>query len=257
MKLNFKKIGSGNPVIIVHGLLGMLDNWIGIANTLSNEFSVYIVDLRNHGNSPHSDIFDYKVMADDLLEFIITNNINQPVMIGHSMGGKTCIKLAFENQNLLKKLIIIDICQKEYSVNKEISRIFEAILSLELSTVRSYLEVESQLESYKLNIGSLQLIIKNLKKSNNGFSWKSDITNIYKNLNYIRAGINSEIKVLLPTLFLRGQYSNFIMDTDYDLIFKNFPQAEILTVQNAGHWVHFDNKSKFITEVRRFVKQGT
>jgi pimeloyl-ACP methyl ester carboxylesterase len=254
VKLNFKKHGDGEPIIIVHGLLGMLDNWIGIAKELSKNNAVYIVDLRNHGNSSHSDVFNYDVLAEDLIEFLLTNNLSKPILIGHSMGGKASINLVFKNPKIIKKLIIVDICQKEYSINKEITSIFNAILSVEISKIRSYSDAERTFSLFGLSKESLQLVIKNIKKSGDSFIWKPDTNSIFKNLDQIKSGIISDSKIFIPTLFLKGQYSNFIMEEDYPLIYKNFPEAEIKTIANSGHWIHYDNRTSFIKEILNFIE---
>ena len=254
MKLNFKKYGDGEPIIIVHGLLGMLDNWVGIAKELSTNNSVFIVDLRNHGNSRHSNIFNYDVLAEDLIEFILANNLSNPILIGHSMGGKACINLAYKNSKIIKKLIIVDICQKEYSVNKEITSIFKAILCVDISKLISYYEAEKTFSLFDLSKESIQLVIKNLKKSGDSFIWKPDINSIFKNLDQIKSGIISDSKIFIPTLFLKGQFSNFIMEDDYPLIYKNFPEAEIKTIANSGHWIHYDNRTSFIKEILNFIE---
>jgi pimeloyl-ACP methyl ester carboxylesterase len=255
LELNFKKYGSGDPLIIIHGLLGMLDNWVGIAKILSEKYSVFIVDLRNHGKSPHNEEFNYKVLSDDLENFIISNDISQPIIIGHSMGGKVCIKLAFHNQKLLKKLVIVDICQKEYPVNKEIMTMFKAMMSIDLTKTYSYHDVESQLDLFNLKEESKQVIIKNLKRDNATFKWKSNIVNIYKNLEYIRSAVISDKKIFVPSLFLRGEKSNFILNSDFQNIYKNFPEAEIITISDAGHWIHSDNKNSFVQAVLDFINQ--
>ncbi len=255
MKLNFKKFGEGDPLIIVHGLLGMLDNWVGIAKILAEKYTVFIVDLRNHGLSPHSNEFSYKLMADDIEEFILDNKIVKPILVGHSMGGKVCIKLVFQNQKLVEKLVIVDICQKEYPVNNEILTIFKAMSSINLNTIHNYNEIESHLDLFKLKDESKQVIIKNFKKENNKILWKSNVEVIYKNLEDIRSAVYSDKKVFIPVLFIRGENSNFILNSDLNNIYINFPEAKIITIPKAGHWVHSDNRSSFIETVVNFADQ--
>jgi esterase len=114
MRLHFQSHGAGFPVIILHGLLGSLDNWQPISRALGESFKVFAVDLRNHGRSPHSEVFDYAAMAGDLLEIMETHRLPRAHLIGHSLGGKTAMHFALAHAALAEKLVIVDMAPRAY-----------------------------------------------------------------------------------------------------------------------------------------------
>jgi len=136
MKLNFKKLGEGQPLVILHGLFGSLDNWMSLAKKWSENYQVWLVDQRNHGQSPHSEDFNYKLMAEDLKEFLSANQINDPIILGHSMGGKTAMEFAVNYPTLVKKLIVVDIAPIKYQVHHY--DIIAALESVDLNRFPDY-----------------------------------------------------------------------------------------------------------------------
>jgi pimeloyl-ACP methyl ester carboxylesterase len=140
MELNFKVYGQGEPLIIMHGMFGMLDNWQLIAKKLSETFMVFLVDLRNHGRSPHSEEFGYQIMSDDLLRFMNENWIHHAHIVGHSMGGKVAMRFALENPDMIDKLAVVDIAPKTYEGNHE--SIIDALIGLDLSKLASRTDAE-------------------------------------------------------------------------------------------------------------------
>ena len=251
MKLFFRKFGEGEPIIILHGLFGMSDNWLTIGKELSKKYSVFLVDQRNHGQSPHSDIFNYKAMSDDLFEFVNEQNLDGVTIIGHSMGGKTAMWFATEHPEKVSKLIIVDIAAKFYPVHQQ--EIVDALLSLDFSIIRSRKEAEEKLSLKIKDEGTKQFLLKNIYwRDKDTLDWRFNLEMLSKNIDTVGEVINENARFDKPTLFLRGEKSDYILDEDIILIKKIFPKAELITVPNAGHWVHADNPQGLLESVREF-----
>ena len=220
MALNFKSFGQGFPVIILHGLFGMLDNWQTIAKKLANQYTVYIVDQRNHGRSPHFPDFNYQVLADDLQSFMEDNWIYEAHIIGHSMGGKTAMQLALAYPEIVKKLIVVDIAPKQYQAGHQ--AIFEALLSLDLATINNRKEAATHLGAMIKDPGTQQFLLKNLSRNSNGqYEWKMNLPVIHKYYERILENVQMEEPFQYPTLFIKGGQSNYIQEKDAPEIKKN------------------------------------
>ncbi|MCD4745887.1 MAG: alpha/beta fold hydrolase [Bacteroidales bacterium] len=241
MKLFYRKYGSGQPVIILHGIFGISDNWVTLGKKISKRFKVFILDLRNHGRSPHSKIFNYSVMTDDIREFITEHKLDKTIIIGHSMGGKVAMNLALSYPELLEKLIIIDINLRQYTLLKTHTDIIKTMLSVNFENIKFRIEVDEFLSETIDSFWIRQLILKNLYRINkNKFAWRINLEAISNNYKEILKGINSGKKFKKPALFIRGGVSDYITNEDFNLIYKNFPCAEIHTIKSASHWVHVD-----------------
>ena len=265
MKLFFQKFGEGIPVVIVHGLYGSSDNWLGIAKELSFNFEVYIIDQRNHGKSPHNDIFNYEALADDLLEFIDEHNLKSAIFIGHSLGGKTIMQFAKKNSKRIINLIIIDIAPKSYlySLSKQYEKlnhkqIIEAILSIKLDGIKKRKEINEEL-SFIIEEERLRLfLLKNLKrKKDNSFYWSLNFEAIHNNLELVLKDVGYEqfnkISIGIPTLFIRGANSNYVLDEDIEKIKNIFVKSKVITINNAGHWLHAEQPKELIKILIEFI----
>ncbi len=252
MQLNYKSTGQGEPLIILHGLFGMLDNWQSVARALENHFTLYLVDQRNHGKSPHLDEHSYKLMASDLREFMLQQAIPQSNLLGHSMGGKTAMQFALDYPEMVTKLIVVDMGIKQYEGGHD--TIFEALKSVELNTITNRQEADVQLSKYINSIGVKQFLLKNLTREPDGsYHWKFNLKALSENYDNILSSINSEIPFEGETLFIRGSLSDYIPDADWEAITKLFPMAKLETIQNAGHWVHADQPEALISAIRQFL----
>jgi len=251
MELNFKSFGQGDPVIILHGLFGMLDNWQTIAKKLADNYTVFLVDQRNHGRSPHDDQFDYPTMAADLMAFMESQWIHQSHVIGHSMGGKTAMEFALTYPDSIDHLVVVDIAPKSYEGGHQ--AIFEALFSLNLKEIENRKEAEQALEAKISDFGVRQFLLKNLSRNKAGYyEWKMNLPAIHKNYQNILAATQATGTMEAPTLFIKGGQSNYIEDTDEDLIHSFFPTAKIKTIEKAGHWVHAEAPKELLGEVEAF-----
>lgn len=252
MQLYFKKYGTeGKTVLILHGLFGMSDNWHNIARKLSETYIVYALDQRNHGQSPHSPVMNYNVMADDIWEFINAENINQASIIGHSMGGKTAMAFANKYPDKIEKLIVVDIAPKAYKPGHIIY--FDAMKTINFkSTGRK--EIEDQLAKSITDKGEMLFLLKNIYRKENGeFGLKINLEAIENNYEEIIGEVIFNKPLNTPTLFIKGQNSNYITENDKILIPQNFTKVSFITISNAGHWVHAENPEDFLMAINEFL----
>lgn len=241
MKLFYRQFGEGRPVIILHGLFGMSDNWVSIGKRIATKFAVYIPDMRNHGQSAHSPTMNYTAMTDDLLEFIEELGLEDVILIGHSMGGKVAMNFALDHPQLLEQLVIIDISPRRYPSRSIHSDIINAMLSVNLKQVTSRSQVEALLQNALPDTRIRQFILKNLfYQAPHTPAWRPNLEAIHNNLELLFDGIATGRIFKKPSLFVRGGLSDYITPEDENLILEMFPLAQIKTIPNATHWVHAD-----------------
>lgn len=253
MNLNYKSFGQGDPIIILHGLFGTLDNWQTIAKQLAEDYMVFIIDLRNHGRSPHVDEHTYKAMADDIQVFMSENWLYGAHLIGHSMGGKTAMRLALDYPELVNKLVVVDMGIKQNEPGHQ--AIFEALLELDLENLKSRGEADKEFQKRIDEFGVRQFLLKNLsRKREGGYEWKMNLPVIHRHYNDILEAIEHDDTFDNPTLFLRGGQSDYVLEEDFIAIQELFTDATLETIEEAGHWVHAAAPEEFLRIVRAFLK---
>jgi len=252
MKLFYRKYGSGPPLIILHGLFGSSDNWVSFAKSISDTYTVYLPDLRNHGQSPHSPVHNYESMAGDVKELADSAGLGKFFLAGHSMGGKTAIRFASNNPERLSGLLIADISPFRHTGNTETEfslhlSILDFMRSADMSEIKSRLDAEILLKQRTESEKVRELVLKNLKReSDNSFSWKINYNALYNNIDCIADDAVAETAGQteisgFPVFFLKGEYSDYITGNDIRKISLMFPGAEFITINGAGHWMHADN----------------
>jgi esterase len=252
MKLHYRKYGEGQPLVILHGLFGSSDNWQTLGKKFADNFEVYLVDQRNHGHSPKSDEFNYQLLSDDLYNLITDLELENIILVGHSMGGKTVMNFAQQHPEFIEKLIVVDIGPKAYPMHHD--TILEGLNSLDLSIIKSRGQADKQLSKYIEDVGVKQFLLKNLYWVEKGqLGWRINIPVLEEKMPDIIAAIPDEI-VGTPTLFIRGEKSNYIIEDDFQNIYDQFPSSEIETIYDAGHWVHAENPFSFYNMVMDFSK---
>lgn len=252
MKLYFKKIGAGQPLLIIHGLFGSSDNWGTLGKKFAENHTVYLIDQRNHGHSNHDEIMNYEAMAEDLMELINDENIKNPILLGHSMGGKTAMTFTQKFPSVLAKLIVADIGVKGYPMHHE--HIIEGLNSIDLNLVKSRGEATKILANHVKEFGIQQFLLKNLYWKEKGvLAWRMNIPVIVKNMSSILGEIPNVVSQT-TTLFLRGEKSNYILEDDFDNISDVFPNSTFETIYNAGHWLHAENPNDFYSIVSEFIE---
>ncbi|MEZ5014023.1 MAG: alpha/beta fold hydrolase [Chitinophagales bacterium] len=253
MQLHFLRSGNGSPVIILHGLFGMLDNWKTIGKLLETDHSVYLVDQRNHGRSPHSPEHSFPLMSDDLYQLMVSAGLQKAYIIGHSMGGKTAMQFAVDHPEKIDKLIVVDIGPKRYPEGHD--TIFAAMLSLDPAHIRSRAEADALLAKRIDSEGVRQFLMKNLSRNTDGgYHWKCNLEALKANYtDHILAAIKSEHPVEVPALFIRGEQSDYIPDVDWPAIREQFPDSQLVTIQGSGHWVHADQPLAFFRAISAYM----
>ncbi len=255
MQLHFKQLGRGEPLILLHGLFGSSDNWLGVASILAQNYHLFFLDLRNHGQSPHSDETSFPRMAADVVEFMDAQKLDRANVLGHSLGGKTAMQLALDFPSRVEKLIVVDIALRAYSPSEH-EKIFQALLTLDLKNFQTRTQIEEALAPEIPDLGLRRFLLKNLKtpaSPSSSFTWKMNLSGLFKNSPKIYEPIIYQTPFENPALFLRGGKSRYVSDEDIPGIKKMFPQAKIETIARAGHWVHADAPEEFISLISSFL----
>lgn len=251
MLLNFKKSGSGPPLVILHGLFGSLDNWFSIAKELVEHYTLYLVDQRNHGDSPHAEEWNYAVMVEDLKELLDAEGLNKVLLMGHSMGGKTVMNFAVKYPERVEKLIVADIAPRYYPIHHE--SILEGLNLLDLKKIKSRKEADDQLAKHIPELGVRQFLLKSLTRDSDGFAWKINLPVITKNIENVGEVLAQGSTFAGPTLFLAGANSNYIQQKDLPDLEAHFPNYELEFVADAGHWLHAEQPHAVVEEMRNFL----
>jgi len=253
MELNYKKYGeTGQDLIILHGLFGMLDNWHTLGVRFGTQFQTWTIDQRNHGKSPHTDDIDYNLLAKDLLEFCDQHRINEPVVLGHSMGGKAAMQYALNYPDHISKLIVVDMAPKSYPEDGH-DAIIEALRSLDLNKIKSRKDADDVLMLKIPEEGVRQFLLKNLTREGDRYLLKMNFDSLSKNYDKLSANIEIKGKFEKDTLFIKGEKSKYILESDKPNILKIFPKAQFVTIPGAGHWVHAEAPDLFYETVVKFL----
>lgn len=255
MKLAYKKLGHGKPLIILHGLLGSADNWLTIARRIALKHTVYLLDQRNHGQSPHAPQFGYEYLAADLEEFIQDHHLGTVRIIGHSMGGKAAMCHALHYPERVEKLVVVDIAPKSYH-HPFFVRLFDFMLHLDLDRFSSRAEIEAAFSEVVPSPGVRQFILKNLERSEQGYDWKINVQSLHDNLDAIFAAIPPGPVYDRPVLFVRGGRSDYILDEDEAGIRELFPLARLHTIPDASHWLHVDAEDLLCDQLKIYLGEA-
>jgi pimeloyl-ACP methyl ester carboxylesterase len=253
MKLHYRDLGQGTPFVILHGLFGLLDNWQTLAKFWSQKYHVYLVDLRNHGRSPHSNEFNYDLMVEDLAEFIKEHQLQNPVVMGHSMGGKVAMNFALRYPEQVSKLIVVDIAPRAYPVHHQ--DIIDGLNAVDIATMTSRTEAEAALVPYIPEAETRLFLLKNLyRREDNSFGWRMNLAAIEKCIEEVGRETTADTPFNKPTLFIKGEKSRYIQEKDIPAIQQLFPQVQLETIANTGHWVHAEAPEKFYQLVVDFIQ---
>ncbi|MEO8591072.1 MAG: alpha/beta fold hydrolase [Flavobacteriales bacterium] len=257
VELYYRRLGpqGATPIVILHGLFGSSDNLGSVAKELAEPseagtpaFDVYLVDLRDHGRSPHTQRTSYPLMAEDVHALIIKLGLKGVVLVGHSMGGKAAMSIAQRWPELLKHLVVIDISPREHENNQ--AHIVEALRTADLSPGRTRKEVEAHLAGHVKEPGVVQFLLKNLYwKTEDQLAWRMNIALLERDLTAILASIGPGT-VRVPTTFIRGGQSDYIVREDLPAIKEQFPNSRVETVSFAGHWVHAQAPDEVVALIR-------
>ncbi|NVO09680.1 MAG: alpha/beta fold hydrolase [Bacteroidales bacterium] len=265
MKLYYREFGHGFPLIVLHGLYGSSDNWVTIGKELGLHFRVILIDQRNHGQSPHSNEHNYKVLSNDLFELFDNLQIEKANLLGHSMGGKVAMQFTIDHSEKISSLIVVDIAPWSY-LNENNSlrqsdtdhyQILKGLLSIPIDTISTRAEADEKLSLWVKSEKTRQFLLKNLKREDNGsFKWRLNLPIIASNIDSLLEGINpanNEIHCKTKTLFVKGGLSNYIPYDRVEEIKKIFSESKLVTIGEAGHWVHAEKPTDFLIAINHFL----
>jgi len=250
MKLNYQIIGTGQPLVIVHGLFGSSDNWRSLAKQLSEKVQLITIDLRNHGRSPHSSELSYALMADDLAELLDDLNLTHVDMLGHSIGGKVVMAFSQRYPDRLRKIMVVDIAPKQYE--EEHTELFKALLAVDLIHYSKRSEVDDELEKTVVDKTVRQFLLMNLVNNDGKLSWRINLQGLFEHYHDLLQAVCVGETITVPCCFIRGGRSSYIVDDDKKLIKSIYPNSEIITIEQAGHWVHVEAPHIFLVKITEF-----
>ena len=256
MKLYFREIGETGPVLVIlHGIFGSSDNWLTISKTIAAlGYRILAVDQRNHGQSPRGDEQDYPSMAADLHEFLVEHNLENPILIGHSMGGKTVMQYAMTYPGTFAKLVVVDIAPKFYPVHH--ADLVRGLKSIDLATINSRGDADAALSVYEPSLTVRQFLLKSLYRNEAGnFAWRLNLPVIERELHGVGGGLTNPQIVPEPTLFIRGSESPYILDEDIPDIRQIFSNVQIETIQGASHWIQAEKPDEFVDVLLSFISR--
>lgn len=254
MDLNYRVYGEGEPIVILHGLFGMLDNWQTFAKALASDYMVYVVDQRDHGRSPRSDAFNYELLAEDLRHFCEAHWLHEARFIGHSMGGKTLLQFAKDYEDMIEQMVIVDMGIKAYSGGHE--TILTALTTLDIEALDGRAAAEDHLSQTIEDRGVRQFLLKNLtRRKEGGYAWKMNLPLLVSSYQNILASIDYDHQIEADTLFVRGGKSHYIMDEDIAGILDIFTHGQVETFRDAGHWIHAEQPIELVGLVKSFFER--
>lgn len=251
--LYFRKVGQGPPLVILHGLFGSSDNWLSVAKVLQEKYTLYLLDAANHGQSPHTDTFNYASMVEDLKLFLESHQLLGAPLIGHSMGGKTVMRFAATYPSFVSKIVVVDISPRFYLRHHD--TILDALHSIDLATLQSRQEADNKVAAFIGDFGVRQFLLKNLYRSEaGGFAWRINLDLLSSNIENVGEALPEGSSVTCPTLFIRGALSGYIESKDESIIQEHFTNYSIATVEGASHWVHAEKPAEVINLIDQFVQ---
>jgi esterase len=254
MSLYFKQQGQGPALVILHGLFGSGDNWNTVAKVLANDFTVYTVDLPNHGRSDHTEQMNYPAMAEEVAEFMDQLGLAQAMVMGHSMGGKVAMQLALSDPDRISRLIVVDISPKAYQHRH--TGIFETLCALDLATLEGRKQAEEHLAQGIENPMVVQFLLKSLYRNDQGqYAWRFNLPVLQSHYPEIAAAPSAEDPYQGPTLFIKGANSDYIQAEDQPVIARLFPNAQAKIIADTGHWPHAEKGRLFLKQVTDFLNQ--
>lgn len=245
--------GQGEPLFILHGFLGMGDNWKTIANSFASKYEVHLIDQRNHGRSFHSDDFSYELLVEDLLNYMDQQGIEKANLLGHSMGGKAAMLFSVEHAERVIKLIVADIAPKFYPPHHQY--ILDALNEVDFQQVSSRNEIDQLFKRHIPEMGIRQFLLKNVyRKQKDELAYRFNLDGLQENIDEIGSALPPQTVFEGPVLFLKGENSGYITQDDHALIRAHFPDSRIEEIKNASHWLHAENPKDFCKTIVEFME---
>ncbi|MCG8610165.1 MAG: alpha/beta fold hydrolase [Pseudomonadales bacterium] len=253
--LNYKVMGQGEPLIVMHGLFGSWENLGSVARGMMDTYQVHALDMRNHGRSPHSNNMCYSLMAADVIQYMDDQGLEAAHLLGHSMGGKVAMTCALTYPQRIRSVLVADIAPVQYERHHE--RILEGLERIDLVALKSRQEADELLTPYVPEVAVRQFLLKNLIKANaSGFAWRLNLAAIISNYEHIMSGQSSTGAFPGPVLFIKGGISDYILPQHREQVLRLFPNASMRTIPGTGHWLHAEKCSLFVQICKRFLQSA-
>jgi esterase len=255
MQLHHTSLGSGAPLIVLHGLLGSHQNLLPACRKFAEHFHIFALDQRNHGHSPHDDVMNYHVMAQDVIDFMDAHQLESAHVLGHSMGGKTAMQLALNHPARVHKLVVVDMAPRAYA--PRFDKLLQTLGDLHPERFKTRQDADDALAPDVPGKSLRQFLLKNLMPNElGGYRWRNNLAGITQNYVHLREAIHGETPFRGEACFVLGGHSDNVEDADRINILQLFPSARFITIAGAGHWVHADKPVEFADEVMKFLKDG-
>ncbi|KAG9296937.1 hypothetical protein G9A89_006892 [Geosiphon pyriformis] len=249
------------PLVILHGLFGSKQNWKSLARAFSQRLNtrVLTLDLRNHGESPHSPVHNYEGMANDVASFLSDHKLHKIILIGHSMGGKVAMYMALQHVPYIEKLVVVDNAPLKIRLSTDFAKYIEGMKKIEETKLTKQSIADEILQEFESDISIRQFLLTNLKKDPKSGVYKFRIPLEILGESLEKLGDfpfeSAHHTYHKPTLFIAGTRSNYVPLKAHQTIKTFFPESVIVNV-NAGHWVHAEKPQEFLMIVSDFIKSG-
>lgn len=253
--LHHRETGAGEPaLVILHGLFGSGSNWLSIARHLSRMRRVILVDLRNHGLSPHVTEMHYAAMVADVINLFDKIGLSSVDLLGHSMGGKVAMLLAMRHADRVHRLLVADIAPVSYPMNEH-DQVLHALLALDLDRITSRQQAFEHLEDSIPSPHTRQFLLTNLRSAPGaGLQWRIPLSILHQALPELgRFPVDISARHPGPALFLRGEHSRYVGEKQAKTVTDWFPDADLETLPGTGHWLHADDPETFTDLVEAFL----
>ena len=249
----FPSASEQAPVLLIlHGFLGSADNWKSLARAFSAHFSVYTLDCRNHGRSFHAETMTYADMAEDVSRVLDDKGLDQVMIMGHSMGGKTVMQALTQFPERFLKAVIVDIAPREYALHHQ--SLLAHMQALKITDVQSRSELDDRLKAGASSKMVRSFVLKNLVRvSERDFEWRCNVPVLCREYPKIMAKVMIETDITVPACFIKGELSDYVSLEDEQFIKERFQKVTIETIPGAGHWVHADGPDLFLKHALGFL----
>lgn len=251
MELNFSQAGEGPPLLLIHGLFGSLENLGGIARLLAKQFSVYSIDLPNHGRSPHTETLSMHSMANAVSDWLDSRHLERVSLVGHSLGGKVAMELALSQPDKVDKLVVMDIAPVHYPPHHD--DVFAGLTAVEPESLKTRSEADAILKNHVPEIAVRSFLLKNLVKNGSGFAWRMNLPVLQQYYDEILAANSENSQFPGDALFIKGGDSNYIQEKHRQAIVSRFPKANVKTVPGTAHWLHAEKPDLIASIITRFI----
>jgi len=252
LTLHYKEAGQGEPLLIIHGLFGTLENWGAQIKALAAHFRVFAIDLRNHGRSPWNEQMDYASLSADLVQFLDHHRLDRALVLGHSMGGKAAMQLALDHPERVSKLLVVDIAPVRYPPGH--NNVFDGLFAVDLAHLSQRADADQQLAKHVVEPGVRQFLLKNLYRAGDHFAWRMNLKALQREYDQIAAAPTGQGHYDGPTLFIKGGASAYIQASHRPAIEQRFPKATARVMEGVGHWPHAEKPELFTRLALRFLQ---